>query len=86
MHQIKPGDIVKHFKKDYCTDKEYVYKVLYIATDCDTEKQCVVYKEFYGDRIFVRDYQEFVSKISKKVYPLAKQEYRFEVIGHCSVF
>lgn len=70
------GDVVSHFKGSY-------YEILYPRAKYCTNGQegyVVIYKK-YGDRkspVYVRDYDEFMSKVDFKKYPDAEQEYRFE--------
>ena len=57
-----------------------------IAFDSETNndenmRKLVVYEALYGDhKIWVRDYDMFLSKVDKEKYPDVKQEYRFEEI------
>lgn len=70
------GDVVMHFQGNY-------YEILYPRAKCCTNGQegyVVIYKK-YGDEkspIYVRDYDEFMSKVDFDKYPDAEQEYRFE--------
>ena len=79
MREVKEGKIYKHFKGKK-------YKVLVIAYDSETNndenmRKLVVYEALYGDhKIWVRDYDMFLSKVDKEKYPEVKQEYRFEEI------
>lgn len=79
MREVKEGKIYKHFKGKK-------YKVLAIAYDSETNndenmRKLVVYEALYGDhKIWVRDYDMFLSKVDKEKYPEVKQEYRFEEI------
>lgn len=79
MNDVTVGKMYRHFKGKY-------YRVLCIAYDSETPKdqelkQMVVYESLYGDhRIWVRPYDLFVSKVDKKMYPDALQEYRFELV------
>lgn len=66
------GRVYKHFKGN---------KVLVLAISRNTERindVSVVY-ECEDGRIWNRPYNMFVSKVDKKKYPNAKQEYRFEL-------
>lgn len=79
MREVVIHGIYKHFKGDY-------YIVEDIATDSETEKKCVVYRALYGDeKLWVRPYDMFISKVDKKKYPDEKQEYRFELANIKSV-
>lgn len=68
MRKIIPGKKYKHFKGD-------IVEVLYIALDSETLERKVVYK--HNDKIWVRDYKMFISKVDKEKYKDIKQEYRF---------
>lgn len=72
---IKEGQIYKHFKSNK-------YKIIAIAYDCETTKKVVVYQALYGEgKIWVRDYEMFISKVEKDKYPECNQEYRFELVN-----
>lgn len=79
MREVKKGKVYRHFKGKK-------YKVLAIAYDSETNndenmRKLVVYEALYGDhKIWVRDYDMFLSKVDKEKYPEVKQEYRFEEI------
>jgi len=78
MREIKENKTYRHFKGNY-------YRVLFIAYDAENDKdgilpKVVVYKSNHDDRIFVRGYDNFASKVDKKKYPNADQEYRFEEV------
>ena len=78
--KIKIGSKYKHFKGN-------LYEVIAIAYDSETNnelkpRKLVVYKALYGDgKVWVRDYEMFISKVDKNKYPDIKQEYRFEEIN-----
>ena len=79
MREIQVGKKYRHFK-----NKEY--EVIAIAYDSESNndevlRKMVVYKALYGDeKIWVRDYEMFASKVDKEKYPDVEQEYRFEEI------
>jgi hypothetical protein len=75
MREVVPGKRYRHFK-----GKEY--KVLMIAYDCENpERKLVVYQAEYDDhKIWVRDYDVFISIVDKDKYPDVEQEYRFKQI------
>lgn len=70
--EVKVGKKYRHFKGT-------IYEVIAIAKDSETLKDVVVYK--HDDKIWVRDYDMFVSKVDKNKYPDVVQEYRFEEVG-----
>lgn len=71
MRTITPGKTYRHFKGD-------LVKVICIALDSETLEQKVVYE--HNDKIWVRDYQMFISKVDKQKYKDVIQEYRFEEV------
>lgn len=87
--RLKPGDIVKHFKNETVEDKtQYIYKILYIARDVETDTKVVVYEALYACPekginydIFTRPYDVFMSRVDKVKYPMIKQIFRYEKIG-----
>lgn len=71
---IKKGQVYKHFKGNK-------YKIIAIAYDSETTKEVVVYQSLADDKVWVRDYEMFISKVDKEKYPLCQQEYRFELVN-----
>lgn len=87
--RIQNGDIVKHFKRETTDNTDpnaYLYKVIDInARDTDNYERVVIYEALYDNNnnvhhgdIFVRKYDEFMSKTDHVKYPEIKQHYRFE--------
>lgn len=71
---VQVGKKYRHFKG-------HLYQVLNIAKDSETLKDVVVYQDLSDDtKIWVRDYDMFLSKVDKEKYPEVKQEYRFELV------
>ena len=71
---IMIGKTYKHFKGN-------LYKVLFIATDSETNEEVVVYEALYGNHIiWTRPYNMFNSLVDKDKYPLVRETYRFELI------
>ena len=74
--EVLKGQTYRHFKGN-------VYKILSIAKDCDNLKKLVVYQDITDeDKIWVRDYNEFISLVDKEKYPDVTQEYRFELVDN----
>lgn len=67
---FQPGDIVKHFKGD-------LYKIIAFGTNTETEEKMVVYQGLKDQRVWIRPYDIFISKIDREKYPNAYQPYRF---------
>ena len=81
-NRFKVGDIVQHFKREFINDKnskEYLYQILSLAIDTETNELTVVYKALYNDSIFVRPLNSFNSEVDHEKYPNVIQKYRFEV-------
>ncbi len=82
---FKPGDIVKHFKrernsKDDNARNKYVYQIIGIAENADTGEKLMVYQAMYDDfRLYVRPLKLFMSEVDHQMYPQIKQKYRFEL-------
>lgn len=68
------GKTYRHFKGD-------LYKVMFIATDSETNKEVVVYEALYGKHIiWTRPYDMFNSLVDNEKYPNVSQKYRFELV------
>lgn len=81
--EIRVGDIVRHFKREWITadSSEYLYKVLAFAQHTETGENLVIYQGLYQPfKICARPYDMFMSKVDKEKYPEIKQEYRFEKV------
>lgn len=67
--------------KKYRHFKGHLYQVIHIAKDSETLKDVIVYQDLSDNtKIWVRDYDMFMSKVDKEKYPEVKQEYRFELV------
>ena len=78
MNIIK-NRVYKHFKGDQ-------YLVIDTAINANDDKLYVIYRALYGDgQLYIRPYDEFVSKVDKDKYPNTQQEYRFEIIDINSI-
>ena len=67
---FKPGDTVQHFKGGF-------YKIVTIGTNTETEEKMVVYQSLKDQRVWIRPYDMFISKVDREKYPNAYQPYRF---------
>ena len=85
---------VKYFEYDMNENKDslkYLYHIIGIANSSkDPEKQYVIFETVYPkntftkseeNKIWVREYNEFFSKVDKDKYPNASQEYRLVSIS-----
>lgn len=79
--EIKVGDIVQHFKREWVSKEtsEYLYKILAFAQHTENGEKLVIYQALYAPfKICARPYQMFMSEVDRKKYPDIKQKYRFE--------
>lgn len=67
---FQPGDIVQHFKGGF-------YKIIAIGTNTETEEKMVVYQSLKDQRVWIKPYDMFISKVDREKYPNANQSYRF---------
>ena len=78
---LKVGDIVQHFKREWVNSEtsEYLYKILAFASHTETGEHLVIYQGLYAPfKICARPYDMFMSEVDKDKYPDVKQKYRFE--------
>ena len=64
-----PGDTVQHFKGGF-------YKIIAIGINTETEEKMVVYQSLKDQRVWIRPYDMFISKVDREKYPNAYQPYR----------
>ena len=84
---IKPGDIVQHFKRESVlaagapeTDTTYLYRIVAVAEHTETGEPLMVYQALYPDfGIYARPLDMFLGEVDRKKYPEIKQKYRFEL-------
>lgn len=87
--KFKPGDIIRHFKRDLIPFKEqrenmYLYRVVDIATHTETNEEILVYQAlYYPFKTFVRPLSMALEKTPKERYDKnvqnLLQEFRFEL-------
>ncbi len=65
---FQPGDTVQHFKGGF-------YKIV-IGINTETEEKMVVYQSLKDQRVCIRPYDMFISKVDREKYPNAYQPYR----------
>ena len=66
---FQPGDTVQHFKDGF-------YKIIAIGINTETEEKMVVYQSLKDQRVWIRPYDMFISKVDREKYPNAYQPYR----------
>lgn len=66
---FQPGDTVRHFKGDF-------YKIVAIGTNTETEEKMVVYQSLKDQKVWIRPYDMFISKVDREKYPNTHQPYR----------
>lgn len=71
--KVRINETYQHFKG-------HIYKIIAIAKDSDNLKEKIVYQNIDTKEVWVRDYDEFISKVDKEKYPNIKQKYRFEKV------
>lgn len=71
--ELKLGRTYRHFKGG-------VYEVVLLDTNKETQEQMVIYRQLDTLNYYVRPYLVFMSRVDRKKYPDAKQEYRMELI------
>lgn len=67
---FQPGDTIQHFKGGF-------YKIVAIGTNTETEEKMVVYQNLKDQKVLIRPYDMFISKVDREKYPNADQSYRF---------
>ena len=87
--RIKPGDFVRHFKRETVDENTslYIYRVEGFATHTETKEKLVIYTALYSDEkmgvhynTYARPYDMFMSEVDHEKYPDIKQKYRFEKV------
>ena len=81
---IRPGDIVRHFKREWVNENtsEYLYKVLAFADHTETgEKICSLSGIVCTFLKPAQDlFEMFMSEVDRDKYPDVKQKWRFEKV------
>lgn len=71
---IGVSDIVRHFKGKY-------YQIIAFGEYTESREKEVVYQALYPPfKVWVRPYDQFMSKVDHEKYPDIKQKYRFEPV------
>lgn len=83
QRDIRVGDIVCHFKREWVSQEtsEYLYKVIAFAEHTETGEKVVIYQAMYAPfKICARPYAMFMSEVDREKYPDIRQKYRFEKV------
>lgn len=83
QRDIRVGDIVRHFKREWVSQEtsEYLYKVIAFAQHTETGEKLVIYQAMYVPfKICARPYAMFMSEVGREKYPEIRQKYRFEKV------
>ena len=86
--EFMPGDIVRHFKREFTGERDtrYLYRIIGVAEHSETGEKLMIYQALYDDYgIYARPYDMFISKVDHSKYPEIRQTYRFEVVRHAAV-
>ena len=78
---IRIGDVVRHFKREWVPEEtsEYLYRVIAFATHTESEEKLVIYQALYAPfKTCARPYEMFMSEVDHEKYPEVRQKYRFE--------
>lgn len=78
---IRVGDIVRHFKREWVSadSSEYLYKVLAFAYHTENGEKLVIYQALYAPfKVCARPFDMFMSEVDREKYPNIRQKYRFE--------
>ena len=73
--------LIKHFKRETIDQNtnEYLYNVITVGENTETEETFIVYQAFYGDnKVYLRPINMFLSEVEAEKYPDIKQKYRFD--------
>lgn len=80
---FKPGDLVRHFKRETVdpSSSVYLYRIIGEAEHTETGEMMMVYQALYGDqRLYVRPLAMFLEETDHEKYPEIEQKYRFEKV------
>lgn len=88
--EFKPGDIVRHFKRETVANPnslQYLYIIVGTSKHSETGEKLMNYKPLYGpppclkgNDMVSRPYDMFMSEVDHNRYPKIKQKYRFEKV------
>lgn len=79
-----PGQIVKHFKREYASPQEmrqnkHLYRVVCVAMNTETQEDMLVYTAlYYPFKTFCRPLSMCTDLVDKDKHMLVNQKYRLE--------
>lgn len=71
------ADYIKMHHIDWLVMNGGFYKIVAIGTNTETEEKMVAYQNLKDQRVWIRPYDMFISKVDREKYPNAYQPYRF---------
>jgi hypothetical protein len=80
---FKPGDLVRHFKRETAdpSTSVYLYRIVGEAEHTETGEKLMIYQALYGDqRLYARPLSMFLEETDHDKYPEIEQKYRFEKV------
>lgn len=80
---LRPGDIVRNFKRETVADgsQRYLYRIVAFARHTETDEELVVYEALYPPfGIWCRPRAMFEGKVDREKYPEIRQRWRFEKV------
>lgn len=82
---FKPGQIIRHFKRDFLSEEEkktnkYLYKVIGTSMHTENLELLLVYEALYPPfTMYCRPLTMALGFVDKEKYPDAKQQFRLEL-------
>lgn len=80
---LRPGDIVRNFKRETVVDgsQRYLYRIVAFARHTETDEELVVYEALYPPfGIWCRPRAMFEGEVDREKYPEIRQRWRFEKV------
>ena len=78
---FEPGDILRHFKRDFESNEgtNFLYEYIGVAVHTETGAEFAVYRALYGAKhLYIRPADMFFSRVNAYKHPEAIQRFRFE--------
>ncbi len=80
---LRPGDIVRNFKRETVVDgsQRYLYRIVAFARHTETDEELVVYEALYPPfGIWCRPRAMFEGEVDREKHPEIRQRWRFEKV------